>query len=122
MVSNSGKSEELLRLADQVLHAGASVIALTTRGTPLAKKASVALETDHLEMRDSHLSMISRILHLLMIDILAVGVAIRKASPVLDGAGHGEDGRSGTLANAARDAADAVLEWLSHGTASGEAV
>ncbi|MDE2286631.1 MAG: bifunctional transcriptional regulator/glucokinase [Burkholderiales bacterium] len=122
MVSNSGKSEELLRLADQVLRAGASVIALTTRGTPLAKKASVALETDHLEMRDSHLSMISRILHLLMIDILAVGVAIRKASPVLDAAAQGEDGRSGALANAARDAADAVLEWLSHGTASGEAM
>ena len=50
----------------------------------LAKRATVALETDHIEIRESQLSMISRILHLVMIDILAVGVAIRRAVPAAD--------------------------------------
>lgn len=43
-------------------------------------RATVTLETDHIGMRESQLSMISRVLHLLMIDILAVGAAIRRAS------------------------------------------
>jgi glucokinase len=61
--------------------------------------------------------MISRILHLVIIDILAVGVAIRRAAPK-PGAKISE-----TVAKARQsgdDDAAAVLDWLSHG-ASGMA-
>ena len=80
-VSRLGRAPELLRVLDVAMQAGAQVIAITSRNTPLAKRATVALEKDHVEAGESQLSMISRILHLAMIDILAVGVAIRRAVP-----------------------------------------
>jgi glucokinase len=112
-VSKSGRAPELLRVLDVAMQAGAKVIAITSSNTPLAKRATVALETDHIEIRESQLSMISRILHLLMIDILAVGVAIRRAVP---------DAEVSDAVSKAREGADeetsAVLDWLSHGAAA----
>jgi glucokinase len=112
-VSKSGRAPELLRVLEVAMQAGAKVVAITSSNTPLAKRATVALETDHIEIRESQLSMISRILHLLMIDILAVGVAIRRAMP---------DEEVSTAVTKARRGADddtaAVLDWLSHGAAS----
>ena len=111
-ISKSGKAPELLRVLEVAMQAGAQVIAITSSNTPLVKKATVALETDHIEIRESQLSMISRILHLVMIDMLAVGVAIRRAAP------------GNTLVqsvNQAREVGDQstneVLDWLSHGVA-----
>ncbi|MGF6264939.1 glucokinase [Paraburkholderia youngii] len=112
-VSKSGRAPELLRVLDVAMQAGAQVIAITSSNTPLAKRATVALETDHIEIRESQLSMISRILHLVMIDILAVGVAIRRAVPSDEVAETVEKAREG-----ADDDATAVLDWLSHGAAS----
>jgi len=112
-VSKSGRAPELLRVLDVAMQAGAKVIAITSSNTPLAKRATVALETDHIEIRESQLSMISRILHLVMIDILAVGVAIRRAVPSADVAETVARARQG-----ADDDASAVLDWLSHGAAS----
>ncbi|CAH2893573.1 MULTISPECIES: bifunctional transcriptional regulator/glucokinase [Paraburkholderia] len=112
-VSKSGRAPELLRVLDVAMQAGAKVIAITSSNTPLAKRATVALETDHIEIRESQLSMISRILHLVMIDILAVGVAIRRAVPSADVAETVAKARQG-----ADDDATAVLDWLSHGAAS----
>ncbi|WP_433694942.1 bifunctional transcriptional regulator/glucokinase [Paraburkholderia phenoliruptrix] len=112
-VSKSGRAPELLRVLDVAMQAGAKVIAITSSNTPLAKRATVALETDHIEIRESQLSMISRILHLVMIDILAVGVAIRRAAPSADVAEAVAKVRQG-----ADDDATAVLDWLSHGAAS----
>ncbi|MGN6087439.1 bifunctional transcriptional regulator/glucokinase [Trinickia sp.] len=112
-VSKSGRAPELLRVLDVAMQAGAQVIAITSSNTPLAKRATVALETDHIEIRESQLSMISRILHLVMIDILAVGVAIRRAEPA------GEMKQAVAKARSAgTDDATAVLDWLSHGAAS----
>ncbi|MFC5428390.1 bifunctional transcriptional regulator/glucokinase [Paraburkholderia denitrificans] len=112
-VSKSGRAPELLRVLDVAMQAGAKVIAITSSNTPLARRANVALETDHIEMRESQLSMISRILHLLMIDILAVGVAIRRASSE----GDMHDAMERVRAQADDDAS-AVLDWLSHGASS----
>lgn len=110
-VSKSGRAPELLRVLDVAMQAGAKVIAITSSNTPLAKRATVALETDHIEMRESQLSMISRILHLVMIDILAVGVAIRRAST----AGELPEAVAQARARASDDETADVLDWLSHG-------
>jgi glucokinase len=112
-VSKSGRAPELLRVLEVAMQAGAQVIAITSSNTPLAKRATVALETDHIEIRESQLSMISRILHLVMIDILAVGVAIRRAVPDAEVSEAVAKVREG-----ADDDAAAVLDWLSHGAAS----
>jgi glucokinase len=80
-VSRSGAMADILQAVDLALAAGASVIAITTSNSPLAAKATVALAVDHAEDGTSYISMVSRILHLLMIDILAVGVAVRLLDP-----------------------------------------
>jgi glucokinase len=112
-VSKSGRAPELLRVLEVAMQAGAKVIAITSSNTPLAKRATVALETDHIEIRESQLSMISRILHLSMIDILAVGVAIRRAVPATEMSETVTKAREG-----ADEETSAVLDWLSHGAAA----
>jgi glucokinase len=86
--SSSGRIDELLAVADAAHRRGAFVVAITASHSPLARKADVALIVDHLEDINTHVPMVSRILHLLVIDILAVGVAMRRgadASAVLPG-------------------------------------
>ncbi len=75
-ISNSGKLPELLEAVDAARAVGAAVIAITSSGSPLAKKATVCLSVDHTEDSTTFLSMISRILQLLLIDILSVGLSV----------------------------------------------
>jgi glucokinase len=75
-ISNSGKLPDLLAAVDAARAAGADVIAIGNGQSPLAKKATVCLAVDHAEDSSSFLSMISRILQLLLIDIMAVGISV----------------------------------------------
>ena len=77
IISSSGRIDELLAVADTARQRGAAVVAITASHSPLVKKADVALIVDHVEDLDTHVPMVSRILHLLVIDILAVGLAMR---------------------------------------------
>jgi glucokinase len=80
LISSSGRIEDLLAVADAAHARGAAVLAITASQSPLAKKADVALIVDHVEDIATHVPMVSRILHLLVIDILTVGVAMRLGS------------------------------------------
>ncbi|MGO4478484.1 glucokinase [Massilia sp. 2TAF26] len=75
-ISNSGRLPELLGAVDKARAAGADVIAISSSDSPLARGASVVLAVDHPEDNTSFLSMISRVLQLLLIDIMAVGVSV----------------------------------------------
>ena len=75
-ISNSGRLPELLQAVDIARANGADVIAIGNSQSPLARKASVCLAVDHAEDSTSFLSMISRILQLLLIDIMAVGLSV----------------------------------------------
>jgi glucokinase len=75
-ISNSGKLPELLEAVDEARAVGADVIAITSSQSPLAKRATVCLAVDHSEDSTVFLSMISRILQLLLIDILSVGISV----------------------------------------------
>ncbi|MCY7315653.1 MAG: glucokinase [Rubrivivax sp.] len=77
IISSSGRLNDLLTVADLARARGAPVVAITANQSPLARKADVALIVDHVEDVATHVPMVSRILHLLVIDILAVGVAMR---------------------------------------------
>ncbi len=77
VISSSGRIDDLLAVAELARARGAAVVAITASQSPLAKKADVALLVDHVEDVATHVPMVSRILHLLVIDILAVGVAMR---------------------------------------------
>lgn len=77
VISPGGHQPELLEVVRTAQSRGAQVIALTASQTPLARQADVALIVDHPDDMTTHLPMVSRILHLLVIDILAVGLAMR---------------------------------------------
>ena len=78
LISAAGRLPELLDVAEQARQRGAKVIAITANQSPLARKADVALLVDHAEDPSTQLPMVGRILHLLVIDILAVGLAMRR--------------------------------------------
>jgi glucokinase len=80
IISSSGRVDDLLAVADRAHARGAAVLAITASQSPLAKKADVAMIVDHVEDIATHVPMVSRILHLLVIDILAVGVAMRRGA------------------------------------------
>ncbi|WP_422014326.1 glucokinase [Roseateles sp.] len=78
VISSGGRLPELLQVVEKAQERGAKVIAITASQSPLAKKADAALIVDHIEDVATHLPMVSRILALLVIDILAVGIAMRR--------------------------------------------
>jgi RpiR family transcriptional regulator, carbohydrate utilization regulator len=88
IISNSGRSRDLLDVADIARRKGATVIAITASGSPLAREAQshaqhLLLAADHPEDADRYSPMVSRLLHLLIIDILTTGVALRLGSDQL---------------------------------------
>ena len=87
IISSSGRIDDLLALADIAHGRGAAVLAITASQSPLARKADLALIVDHVEDLLTQVPMVSRILHLLVIDILAVGVAMRRQAPDLPALG-----------------------------------
>ena len=87
IISNSGRSRDLLDVDEIARRRGATVIVLTASGSPLARRASapqhILLAADHPEDADRYSPMVSRLLHLMIVDILATGVALRLGSETL---------------------------------------
>jgi len=77
IISNSGRSRDLLDAAEIARKKGATTVVITASGTPLAQHAQILLAADHPEDYDRYSPMVSRILHLMIIDILTTGVALR---------------------------------------------
>ena len=71
----------MIDAADIARRKGAGVIVITASGSPLAQLAlsngQVLLAADHPEDFDRYSPMVSRLLHLTIIDILTTGVALR---------------------------------------------
>lgn len=84
VISNSGRTRDLMDACDIARKNGATTIVITTSGSPLAHLAlspgHVLLAADHPEDWDRYSPMVSRLLHLLIIDILTTGVALRLGS------------------------------------------
>jgi RpiR family transcriptional regulator, carbohydrate utilization regulator len=81
IISNSGRSKDLIDVAEIALRKGATLIIITASGSPLAQMAQtqgqILLAADHPEDFDRYSPMVSRMLHLMIIDILTTGVALR---------------------------------------------
>mgnify|MGYP000859435166 CR=1 FL=1 len=77
IVSNSGCTRDLLDAAEIAKANGATVIAITASHSPLASLSNIHLAADHPEGYDVYSPMVSRLLHLLIIDILATNVALQ---------------------------------------------
>ncbi|WP_133702896.1 MurR/RpiR family transcriptional regulator [Roseateles toxinivorans] len=81
VISNSGRSRDLIDAAEIARKKGATVIIITASGSPLAQigqtQGHVLLAVDHPEDYDRYSPMVSRLLHLIVIDILSTGVALQ---------------------------------------------
>ena len=82
IISNSGRSRDLIDVAEIARRKGATLIVVTASGSPLAQMAQgganqILLAVDHPEDYDRYSPMVSRLLHLMVIDILTTAVALR---------------------------------------------
>ncbi len=80
IISNSGRTRDLMDAADIARRKGATVVVITATGSPLASAGHIHLAADHPEGYDRYSPMVSRLLHLLVIDVLATAVALRLGS------------------------------------------
>jgi len=77
IISNSGRTRDLMDACDIARKNGATTIVITASGSPLASAGQIHLSADHPEGFDRYSPMVSRLLHLLIIDVLATTVALR---------------------------------------------
>ena len=77
IISNSGRTRDLMDASDIARRNGATTIVITASGSPLASAGHIHLSADHPEGFDRYSPMVSRLLHLLIIDVLATTVALR---------------------------------------------
>jgi RpiR family transcriptional regulator, carbohydrate utilization regulator len=81
IISNSGHTRDLLDVAEIARKRGATLIIVTASGSPLAQLGQgtnqVLLAVDHPEDYDRYSPMVSRLLHLMVMDILSTAVALR---------------------------------------------
>lgn len=92
IISIGGRAPRLLEVADRAKERGASLLAITASGSPLARRADLVIAIDQVPESAAQVPMIGRILELLVIDILTVGVAVRRNAelPLLPEAGDDE--------------------------------
>ncbi|MBK5205366.1 MAG: SIS domain-containing protein [Polaromonas sp.] len=86
VISNSGRTRDLMDACDIARKNGATTIVITATGSPLAAAGHIHLAAGHPEGYDRYSPMVSRLLHLMIIDILATCVALRigpKLQPLL---------------------------------------
>jgi DNA-binding MurR/RpiR family transcriptional regulator len=75
-LSGSGSTVDLLESVRVARGTGAKIIAITATGSPLAALADVLVRADVPEDLDVYAPMSSRLVHLALIDVLAVAVAV----------------------------------------------
>ena len=86
VISNSGRTRDLIDAAGIARKNGATTIVITLTGSPLAAAGTIHLAADHPEGYDRYSPMVSRLMHLMIIDIVATCVALRigsKLQPIL---------------------------------------
>ena len=81
-ISQSGQTRALLESVSLAMEAGATVIGLAPQGTPLSRQCSIPIYVNMEEDLQTFSPVSSRIAHLVVIDVLATGVA-RHRKPLL---------------------------------------
>ncbi len=83
VISHTGRTKEIIDIAEIASNNGATVIALTSSSSPLTTVSSIALEVDVPENTDEYMAMTSRIVHLVVLDVLATGFTLRRGPDFL---------------------------------------
>jgi RpiR family carbohydrate utilization transcriptional regulator len=82
--SNSGRTRDLLDSCEIAKKNGATTIVVTASGSPLSSTGKIHLSADHPESYERFSPMVSRLLHLMIVDVLATAVALRIGSAQLE--------------------------------------
>ncbi len=90
-ISNTGRTRDIVDAARSALACGAKVIAITHSNSPLAQIATVSLSANIAEEADVFSPMTSRMSHLAIGDILAVGVALQRGPDLVDKLGKAKE-------------------------------
>lgn len=83
-ISQTGRTKDLLHTVKLVKDTGTTVISLCPSNTPLSDAATIPIHIDLEEDKDLSTLMSSRVLHLVVIDVLAVGVAMKLGPGLID--------------------------------------
>ena len=83
-ISHTGRTKTIVEAAELAKKAGATVIALTANGSPLAEICDCTLGITVAENTDDYLPMTSRIVHLVTLDALVTGVTIKRGDQFVD--------------------------------------
>lgn len=83
VISNSGRTRDLLDACEIAKKNGATTVVITASGSPLAQAGHIHLAADHPESYERFSPMVSRLLHLMMVDVLATAVALQIGSAQL---------------------------------------
>lgn len=83
-ISQTGRTKDLLHSAKLALQQGARVIALCPSDTPLAALATIPIHIDLEEDKDLSTLMSSRVVQLVVVDVLAVGLTMKLGPGVID--------------------------------------
>jgi RpiR family carbohydrate utilization transcriptional regulator len=76
LISNTGCTIPVIENARLAASRGAKLVALTAAGSPLARICDVVIAIDPVEDADIYIPMASRIVHLVVLDVLATGVIL----------------------------------------------
>ncbi|AJY42495.1 MurR/RpiR family transcriptional regulator [Burkholderia humptydooensis] len=90
-ISNTGRTRDIVDAARAALACGAKVISITHSHSPLAQLSTVSLASNVAEETDVFSPMTSRMSHLAIGDILAVGVALRRGPELVDRLGRAKE-------------------------------
>ncbi|GAA3960509.1 transcriptional regulator HexR [Allohahella marinimesophila] len=80
VISYTGRTREMVEIAELARSNGTTVIGITAPASPLADTCTVALEVTAPEDTDVYVPMTSRIIHLAIVDILTTGVTLKRGS------------------------------------------
>lgn len=81
IISHSGRLRHLASTVEAATNSGATIIALAPANSQLARRAHILIPFEHNEANPSLRPMVSRILLLILVDMLAVGVSLKRSSP-----------------------------------------
>ncbi|MBP2849700.1 MurR/RpiR family transcriptional regulator [Dickeya oryzae] len=84
LISHTGRTKSLVEMARLARENDATVIAITSEGSPLSREASLVLQVDVPEDTDVYMPMVSRIAQLTLIDVLATGFTLRRGAKFRD--------------------------------------
>jgi RpiR family carbohydrate utilization transcriptional regulator len=83
IVSHTGRTKEIVEVAEIARNNGSTVIGLTAPDSPLAAMCTLAMDVDVPENTDEYMPMASRIAHLVILDVLATGMTLRRGPDFL---------------------------------------